>query len=85
MTVTARMSGRDVRYDEGIARWLWEDTGKPAYIGDRPCPRCGLSYAPCDQCDEPLLHDPCIGHIEGVNSACCGHGVETGYIVWDTT
>ena len=25
----------------------------------------------------------CIGHLEGVTSACCGHGVEHGYIIKD--
>jgi hypothetical protein len=26
-------------------------------------------------------YDNCLGHIEGVASACCGHGVEIPYIV----
>jgi hypothetical protein len=25
-------------------------------------------------------HDPCIGHLPGVEYACCGHGNEEGYI-----
>jgi hypothetical protein len=25
--------------------------------------------------------DACLGHMEGVKSACCGHGVEKPYII----
>lgn len=39
---------------------------------DRPCKRCG-----CVPTKEG--YDACLGKIEGVSSACCGHGVETGY------
>jgi hypothetical protein len=27
-------------------------------------------------------YDACLGYIEGAKSACCGHGVEEGYIVY---
>jgi hypothetical protein len=29
--------------------------------------------------DQP---DPCLGKLPGVISACCGHGIENGYIVF---
>ena len=29
----------------------------------------------------PEGHDACIGHIDGAVSACCGHGMEKGYIM----
>ena len=33
----------------------------------RQCETCGLVYG-------ESTHDPCLGYIEGVTSACCGHG-----------
>lgn len=35
---------------------------------DRPCIRCGNPPT-------PEGYDACLGHLEGVKSACCGHGV----------
>jgi len=39
----------------------------------KPCKRCGK---------KPTKEgfDACLGHIEGVTSACCGHGVEESYL-----
>lgn len=37
----------------------------------------------CKLCDEPRTergHDPCIANLPGVVFACCGHGLENGYI-----
>ena len=34
----------------------------------------------CAHCDLPYgesLHDPCLGTLEGVAEACCGHGDES--------
>ena len=28
-------------------------------------------------------YDACLGYIEGAMSACCGHGVEKGYVKWN--
>jgi len=39
----------------------------------RPCAKCGLKRPPSG-------HDPCIENLPGVGQACCGHGVEEGYI-----
>jgi len=27
-------------------------------------------------------HDPCIANLPGVIGACCGHGVEQGYVTF---
>ena len=35
----------------------------------RACEHCGLMYG-------ESLHDPCLGHLDGVVEACCGHGDE---------
>lgn len=34
----------------------------------------------CEPCGEPIVDgepDPCLGRIEGVEGACCGHGDHT--------
>ena len=50
-------------------KWIFED-GEEIY--ERPCVRCG---------NLPIEgYDSCLGFIEGVKSACCGHGVEEGFI-----
>lgn len=56
----------------------------PATIGVAQCLKCSQVYEAigwkpriCDYCDLPYkdsLHDPCLGTIEGVIRACCGHG-----------
>ena len=43
------------------------------YAKDRPCTRCG--EMPTEE-----GHDACIANLPGVRNACCGHGVEEGYI-----
>jgi hypothetical protein len=42
----------------------------------RPCKKCG-----CMPTKEG--YDACLGHIDGVKSACCGHGVEEPYMVYE--
>ena len=69
MTVTSQSRGHEIYYDKG--HWRWQDDSKP--VNDKRC---------CKKCNKPPTdegHDACLGHIEGVKSACCGHGVEEGY------
>ena len=49
---------------------------------NRPCKKCGLKpiKLSSDMGDDV---DACLGILEGVKSACCGHGVEDGYIVYE--
>lgn len=37
----------------------------------------------CHQVRTPEGHDPCIANLPGVLFACCGHGIETGYIKFE--
>lgn len=55
--------------------WLYVDNNTSIAI-ERPCVKCNLM---------PTLegYDPCLGHIEGATSACCGHGVEDGFVVME--
>jgi hypothetical protein len=55
--------------------WVFSDTKKIS-DGKRPCKRCGRSPT-------PEGHDACLGIITGAVSACCGHGVEKPFIVYE--
>lgn len=40
----------------------------------------------CVKCKLPRTekgHDPCLANLPGVKFACCGHGVENGYIYFE--
>jgi len=73
MTATGYVRGNPVHWDG--EHWRLEDGQILGANGvDPPCARCGAiaaSGAP----------DPCVGFIEGLVSACCGHGVELPYAV----
>jgi hypothetical protein len=66
MSVTSRSRGHKIYYD-GKA-WRYSDNGNLLQDEARPCICCGKHPT-------PEGHDACIGYIEGVDSACCGHGV----------
>ena len=63
--------GHEIYYDG--TNWRYSDTNE---IDDsnRPCKRCG-----CMPTKEG--YDACLGHIDGVTSACCGHGAEEPYAI----
>ena len=56
-------------------RWLYVDTGETT-DKKRPCKKCKCFPT-------PEGYDACLGHIPGARSACCGHGVEPGYVLWN--
>lgn len=73
--------GHKVKYDRGKNTWVYADTGEELVIPwatkeDRPCIKCGK---------KPLANgeDPCLGNLPGVRSACCGHGVSKGFVMFD--
>jgi hypothetical protein len=71
--VTGFARGWPIEYT-GI-EWVYMDTRKP--IDDaRPCKRCGCAPT-------PEGYDACLGKLEGVSSACCGHGVTDSILVAD--
>lgn len=41
----------------------------------RPCKKCG-------RLPTKEGHDACLGYIKGAISACCGHGIEEGYVMY---
>ena len=68
------LQGWPVTYDG--RRFRHAATLAPFVPNEHPCPSCGLEFAPCAKgCTDSVRHDPCLGHIDGANSACCGHGI----------
>jgi hypothetical protein len=75
----AFMHGHKMRYNYDTECWYYVDTGEilhPHAKPTRPCPKCGLR--PTEE-----GHDGCLGTLPGVRWACCGHGVEGAYLVWN--
>ena len=75
MIARSFVCGHDVVYDERTDTWRYEDTYTPVEIeGNRPCWRCGRM---------PTLegYDACLGYLDGVMSACCGHGEQPPMII----
>ena len=66
MTAKSHSRGYEIIFKDNT--WVYSDTLHPIE-----------EYRPCKKCGElPTSegYDACLGYIEGVISACCGHGVE---------
>lgn len=70
--VTSFSRGHKIYYD---SEWKYCDNDLPL-DDSRPCKKCGMS--PTKE-----GYDYCLGYIEKVNSACCGHGIHDGYIKYE--
>lgn len=67
--IKAHSRGWDIYYDG--TDWRYLDNDK-IHDDSRPCKKCK-----CYPTKEG--YDACLGHVDGVSSACCGHGVEEYY------
>ena len=67
--------GHQIYYDHENGIWRYCSDKKPINK-ERPCTRCKQS---------PTVegYDACLGHIEGVQSACCGHGISKPIMVME--
>lgn len=72
ITVYARDRGHLIYLDDITNVWKFADNQKPVE-GGRPCRRCG-------RWPTKEGYDACLGYISGAKHACCGHGVEEGFI-----
>ena len=59
-------------------RWYFDEGKQDMRVVDNHKIPCAL----CGEPPTPEGHDACLGHIEGAQFACCGHGVHDGYIKW---
>ena len=72
--VTSYSRGHLTYYGWNTNNWRYSDNNE--IVNDnRPCKKCG-----CKLTKEG--YDACLGHIDGAIHACCGHGVEEGYIMY---
>lgn len=67
--VTTTVDPLSWRYPDDLSPII-DENGKFNY---RPCPKC-------NKYPTPEGYDACFGYLTGVRNACCGHGVEDGYI-----
>ena len=66
--VTSYWRGNAIQWDEAQEVWVYTEDGVVVQADpNRRCGHCGLD----NRADE---HDPCLGQLEGVVNACCGHG-----------
>ena len=77
MTARAYVRGHEVYYDEEERFWRYKETNKKVY-------KETVTY--CVRCNKPEIHgaDFCMQGLLGsdfIVGACCGHGVEKGYIL----
>ena len=57
-------------------KWYYKDGETVNKNNARPCPRCSCF-------PDKNGHDACLGTLHDVKYACCGHGVEKGYIIFN--
>jgi hypothetical protein len=82
MTAKSRSLGHDIYFNDV---WRWSDNNIPLTEESRACKKCSL-YPIFLDADTGQGADACLGVIEGVKAACCGHGIdEDSYIDWEDT
>jgi len=74
--ITAQEKGYQITYNVENEQWIYVDTKEPVENNPRPCKRCG-------QLPTKEGYDACLGKLPGVKNACCGHGYEDGYIMFE--
>lgn len=69
MAFIGHSRGHEIVYIKDKRKWLYTDNGE-MHDNSKPrrCKRCG-EYPTKEG------HDSCLGHLEGVKYACCGHGI----------
>jgi hypothetical protein len=70
---TSFKNGHKIYYKDD--EWKYSDNDESISI-KRSCVSCG-KYETSEG------HDACIANLPGVRNACCGHGVEKGYIQFE--
>jgi len=74
--ITAQEKGYLITYNVEDKQWVYVDTNEPTKDNPRPCKRCG-------KLSTQEGYDSCLGKLPGVINACCGHGSEEGYIMFE--
>lgn len=66
ITFVTSIRGHLIWLNHDTNKWFYED-GEEYSFNDRPCTKCDIVV----DHDQP---DPCLGRLDGVDYACCGHG-----------
>jgi hypothetical protein len=67
----SRFRGHEIEFDERNDTWIYCSDGAPVPENlDRKCDHCGIERTKED-------HDGCLGTLDGLGNACCGHGVRS--------
>jgi len=74
MTAYTLYNGHIIKWNNKTKKWHYKD-GKLA-TEFRKCPKCGK--LPTNK-----GHDACLSNLPGIKNACCGHGVEDGYLEFE--
>ena len=69
--ISSHARGHPIQYINN--QWVYTDTKEPIENNERPCVKCNCMPT-------PEGYDTCLGYLPNVVHACCGHGVEKGYI-----
>ena len=72
MTAIGFKHGNKIYYDGKC--WRYADDNTKITNNDKPCPHCG-------RMPTKEGHDGCLGELESVTSACCGHGRVESYVI----
>lgn len=81
----AAVMGRPVHYVFALERWYYvgengQFDGPVEEPGERPRHACAF----CGDRATVEGHDPCLGTLEGVKAACCGHGARCyAYVLFE--
>jgi len=70
--VRAYARGNEIYFNKNQWRYIEDDT---ILDDSKPCVRCGKTPTKDG-------YDACLGYIDNVISACCGHGKESPYVVY---
>ena len=72
MSAVSYSRGHLVYFDG--SQWRYRDNNNLVTAENRPCIRCG-------KYPTPEGYDACLEYVEGMKSACCGHGITAALAV----
>jgi hypothetical protein len=71
MAATSFQRGNPIQWNS--KKWIYSND-RSSTKKEKPCIRCG-------RMPTKEGYDACLGYISNAKSACCGHGVEEGFII----
>lgn len=77
MGTISNVKGHNIYYDKVNSCWKYEDNNEIFdKNNERLCKKCGNKST-------DKGHDSCLGHLGIIINACCGHGINEGYLQFD--